>query len=578
MEITAFKANLNQVDTRTQYMVARFEAPITGLILEGFQAIAKRTAIPFGRITIAVGPNSAGKSAILDAIEIYNTLISDPECKQPRYQSASLKSKLERHWRRDDEKGSLCSRMTLAVERRLDFDLRESIAEEIERSVRGKVSRPLHSTVQHEWVFLRDVRAENHLLIDRVRYRLKVNETVLLEAADSGISLNIKHPSIDGIRFRVNFQKIAEKYPTLCSYATGVFRIPKRVYGFSISSTSGENPLTYLPFGLFKKKDDPEGLAEESAAGEGAPDDMRRVLAEISEIAAGLTSATCASPQYNPSLVPASRQVPTQKDLTFHLQQSQFLYPIAEEENLSLGGMEEYRSLAESALQDWLIESSKSKRSNSESSSLLKGVNSALSNHLFLEKGYRISCSVRSLLDEHATQMRMQHSEIQDYFLGADSFLVELRLKDSIGRVHRFEDVGSGIGYVLPVLISMNRGPGLGSTSIIQQPELHLHPALQAALADTFLDGSSSGNNVVIETHSEYIILRILRRVRQTSLKIQIAKELSIYPDDVFIVYFNPKPTGETEIKRLRISEDGEFLDRWPRGFFAERDVELFDE
>ena len=49
-------------------------------------------------------------------------------------------------------------------------------------------------------------------------------------------------------------------------------------------------------------------------------------------------------------------------------------------------------------------------------------------------------------------------------------------------------------------------------------------------------------------------------------------------PEDVAVVYFDPSPEGVTTVKHLRISEDGEFLDRWPRGFFTERDGELFDE
>jgi predicted ATPase len=46
----------------------------------------------------------------------------------------------------------------------------------------------------------------------------------------------------------------------------------------------------------------------------------------------------------------------------------------------------------------------------------------------------------------------------------------------------------------------------------------------------------------------------------------------------VCVLYFDPSPDGTTSVKRLRITEDGEFMDRWPRGFFAERDQELLDE
>jgi predicted ATPase len=82
----------------------------------------------------------------------------------------------------------------------------------------------------------------------------------------------------------------------------------------------------------------------------------------------------------------------------------------------------------------------------------------------------------------------------------------------------------------------------------------------------------------LIETHSEHLLLRILKRVRQTHLKVAIAQELKINAEDVCVLYFDPSPDGTTAVKRLRITEDGEFMDRWPRGFFGERDQELLDE
>ena len=97
-------------------------------------------------------------------------------------------------------------------------------------------------------------------------------------------------------------------------------------------------------------------------------------------------------------------------------------------------------------------------------------------------------------------------------------------------------------------------------------------------MGDVFIESIGSGKQVLVETHSEHLLLRILKRVRQTHLQAHIAPELKITADDVCVLYFDPSPDGATTVKRLRISEDGEFMDRWPRGFFAERDQELFDE
>ena len=154
--------------------------------------------------------------------------------------------------------------------------------------------------------------------------------------------------------------------------------------------------------------------------------------------------------------------------------------------------------------------------------------------------------------------------------------LLRLFLVDARGRRFNFDQVGSGLGYVLPVLAVLF---GSGNGVLVQQPELHLHPALQASLGDIFIE-THHGNShpIIVETHSEHLLLRILKRIRQTHQKWPLDAELQVRSSDITVLYFDPTPNGVTSVKQLRISEDGEFMDRWPRGFFAERDQELFDE
>lgn len=75
-------------------------------------------------------------------------------------------------------------------------------------------------------------------------------------------------------------------------------------------------------------------------------------------------------------------------------------------------------------------------------------------------------------------------------------------------------DVGFGVSQVLPVVVQGLLTP-VGGTFLVQQPELHLHPDAQAALADFFLYLVSKGVNVVAETHSEYLLLRLRRRLAE---------------------------------------------------------------
>jgi len=136
-------------------------------------------------------------------------------------------------------------------------------------------------------------------------------------------------------------------------------------------------------------------------------------------------------------------------------------------------------------------------------------------------------------------------------------------------------DVGIGISQVLPVLVS-----AFGSENAIvaiEQPEIHLHPALQAELGDVFIEAAlgGRGNTFFLETHSEHLILRLLRRIRETADGELPPGAPALRPDDVAVSYVEPTDEG-ARIRHLRVNDKGDFLDRWPRGFFEERVDELF--
>jgi len=139
-----------------------------------------------------------------------------------------------------------------------------------------------------------------------------------------------------------------------------------------------------------------------------------------------------------------------------------------------------------------------------------------------------------------------------------------------------------GVSQMLPIVIgclAFSEIPLLA----VEQPELHIHPRLQCALGDVLAAEVSrpSDNKIrrlILETHSEHLLLRLLRRIRETTLGRVPEDAWPLDPDDVAVVYVEPRglqSKGSTA-RRLRIDRDGEFLDPWPNGFFEERGEELF--
>ena len=144
-------------------------------------------------------------------------------------------------------------------------------------------------------------------------------------------------------------------------------------------------------------------------------------------------------------------------------------------------------------------------------------------------------------------------------------------------------DVGIGISQLIPVVIGALDNSQNSGIFAVEQPELHIHPALQVALGDVFIDAIKNNNRtILIETHSEHLLLRLLRRVRETTESEQIESEqieseqnnYKLKPDDLSILYISPKPEGSKFIP-LNVMDDGDFDGPWPEDFFNERVEEL---
>ena len=108
-----------------------------------------------------------------------------------------------------------------------------------------------------------------------------------------------------------------------------------------------------------------------------------------------------------------------------------------------------------------------------------------------------------------------------------------------------------------------------------------VHPKFQVELGELFIHAIKheriAQNTVfILETHSEYMMLRFLRRLYATENKELNLGEDPLYPDDLGVYYVNTDNDEGAKITHLRLTEEGEFIDRWPQGFFPERKKELY--
>jgi len=186
---------------------------------------------------------------------------------------------------------------------------------------------------------------------------------------------------------------------------------------------------------------------------------------------------------------------------------------------------------------------------------LLKSTNIALAQ---FNIGYRLE--IRRLVDRE----------------GTTSDVFALGLVNTLNGVETsLRDVGFGISQVLPVLVQSLLAED--NTVLIEQPELHLHPRLQAELGDVFITSAlgGRGNTFILETHSEHLILRIMRRMRDTERGTLPDGMPPVRPSDVSIIYVQPTDEGSVPIP-IDLDEDGQLLSAWPGGFFEEGFSERF--
>lgn len=124
-------------------------------------------------------------------------------------------------------------------------------------------------------------------------------------------------------------------------------------------------------------------------------------------------------------------------------------------------------------------------------------------------------------------------------------------------------DVGFGVSQLLPVIALCYYVPE-GSTIIMEQPEIHLHPSVQAGLADVFVDAIKKRNvQIILESHSEHLLRRLQRRIADETITNNDAA-----------VYFCEMSDGSSRLEPLGLDMFGN-IDNWPEGFFGDEFGEM---
>ena len=152
----------------------------------------------------------------------------------------------------------------------------------------------------------------------------------------------------------------------------------------------------------------------------------------------------------------------------------------------------------------------------------------------------------------------------------------ELVLVDEERLVQVFpQDVGVGISQLLPVVVGALDDEI--EILMVEQPELHIHPGLQCRIGDLLINQIQDNNKMfIVETHSEHLLLRLLRRIREKKEGVIPPGLHGLTPEQLSVNYLELTDENGMCIRQLGISEEGDSKGDWPPGFFEERAGELF--
>ena len=174
--------------------------------------------------------------------------------------------------------------------------------------------------------------------------------------------------------------------------------------------------------------------------------------------------------------------------------------------------------------------------------------------HQDLDSGFRLERQVARWLQ----QLGLIHSfTVERLVEGRPYYEVNVKRTPSSPTV-LLADVGFGVSQILPVLVICVMAPA-HSTIILEQPEIHLHPAVQAGLADILIDAAKRRRvQIILESHSEHLLTRLQRRIAEETIS-----------NDEVALHFCENDGSQSTVVELVVDEYGN-ISNWPNDFFGD--------
>ena len=176
-----------------------------------------------------------------------------------------------------------------------------------------------------------------------------------------------------------------------------------------------------------------------------------------------------------------------------------------------------------------------------------------------------------------------QLDKLSDYLIDSD-WKVKVIICDSESLAkYDLDELNSAVPSILSWILAVMRNINSVDSGIMlgEEPEKHLHPNTQLELVDTFIHclklNEDKTNKLMLETHSEYLLLRALKWIKKTHLNKLKGNEPSVTNDDLSVYYVEQNEHDASIIKELKILPNGEIEGGWPDGFFDWSFKEKFD-